>query len=301
MKARSFVLCLLALLSFAAHSQPVTPDPSHLDLASVNAMVMDLETNDVLFSRNPNTVVPIASVSKLMTAMVILDDKQPLDEWIAVDISKDPYMKNVFSHVRVGSQLKRRDMMLLALMASENRAAATLGHHYSKGYEAFVQAMNAKAKALGMNHSHFVEPTGISEKNVSTASDLAKLLQAAGKYPLITELSTTAKKDMRFRKPGYVRAFYNTNPLVRKGSWDIDVSKTGFINEAGRCLVMKAEIRNRPVAIVLLDSFGKRSHVGDASRIKTWLETGKSSKVPAAAKAYVQRKDKILLASRKPS
>jgi len=191
--------------------------------------------------------------------------------------------------------------MLLALMASENRAAATLGHHYSKGYDAFIQAMNAKAKAQGMTNTHFVEPTGISEKNVSTASDLAKLLQAAAKYPLITELSTTPKKDMRFRKPGHVRAFYNTNPLVRKGSWDIDVSKTGFIDEAGRCLVMKAEINNRQVAIVLLDSFGKRSHFGDANRIKTWLETGKASKIPPAAKAYVMRKEKALLASQKAS
>ena len=255
-------------------------------------MVLDLKSNDVLYTRNPDHVVPIASVSKLMTAMVVLDDKASLDDWISVDISKTREMKNVFSHVRLGSQLKRRDMLLLALMASENRAAATLAHHYSGGYDAFIAAMNAKAKALGMTHTHFVEPTGISERNVSTARDLAKMIQASAKYPLITELSTTAKKDMYFRKPRHVRAFYNTNPLVRAGSWDIQVSKTGYIDEAGRCRVMMADIQDKPVAIVLLDSFGKRSHFGDANRIKRWLETGKSSKVHPAARDYVMRKEK---------
>lgn len=301
MTIRCILLCLLASLSFNTFAQPAEPDPARLELASVNAMVMDLESNDVLFTRNPDAVVPIASVSKLMTAMVTLDDKQPMDDWIAVDISKDIYLKNVFSHVRLGSQLQRKDMLLLALMASENRAAATLAHHYSKGYDAFIQAMNAKAKALGMTNTRFVEPTGISEKNVSTARDLAKMLQAAAKYPLITQLTTTPKKDMRFRKPGHVRAYYNTNPLVRAGSWDIEVSKTGFIDEAGRCLVMKADIDDKPVAIVLLDSFGKRSHFGDANRIKRWLETGKSGSVPPAAKAYVMRKEKALLAQQKAS
>ena len=299
---RCALFSLLVLLSSLSHAATVTPDPARLDLASVNALVMDLQTNEVLYNRNPDVVVPIASVSKLMTAMVTLDDKtEPMDEWIAVDVSTNPYMKGVFSHVRPKSELQRKDMLLLTLMSSENRAASTLAHHYSKGYTAFIQAMNAKAKALGMTKTHFVEPTGISEQNVSTARDLAKLVQASSKYPLIRELSTTAKKDMRFRKPNYVRAFYNTNPLVRAGSWDIDVSKTGFINEAGRCLVLKAEVKDRQVAIVLLDSFGKRSHIGDASRVKRWLETGKGGSVHPSAKAYVMRKQKAQTAQRQPS
>lgn len=301
MSIRCVLFSLLVALSTLSHAQTPAKKPAQLELASVNAMVIDLQDNDVLYSRNADVVVPIASVSKLMTAMVVLDDKAPLDEWIAVDVSKTREMKNVFSHVRIGSQLKRKDMLLLALMASENRAAATLAHHYSKGYDGFIAAMNAKAKALGMTHTHFVEPTGLSEKNVSTARDLARMVQAANRYALITELSTTPKKDMYFRKPNHVRAFYNTNPLVRAKSWDIAVSKTGFINEAGRCLVMLADIQNKPTAVVLLDSFGKRSHFGDANRIKRWIETGQVSKVHPAARDYVQRKQKALLAQRNAS
>lgn len=302
MSIRCILFSLLVLSTSLVHAQPVKPDPTKLDLASVNALVLDLQTNDVLYTRNPDAVVPIASVTKLMTAIVTLEDKtEPLDEWIAVDISKDHYLKGVFSRVRIKSELQRKDMLLLTLMASENRAAATLAHHYSKGYEAFVAAMNAKAKALGMTKTHFVEPTGISELNVSTARDLAKLVQASAKYPLINELSTTPKKDLRFRKPNHTMAFYNTNPLVRANSWDIAMSKTGFINEAGRCLVMKADVKDRKLAIVLLDSFGKRSHFGDANRVKRWLETGKGGSVHPSAKAYVMRKEKALASLHKPS
>lgn len=293
---------LLIFLSALAHADTRKPNPAGLELASVNALVMDLNTHEILYNRNPDVVVPIASVSKLMTAMVMLDDtSSPMDEWISVDISSNPYMKGVYSRLRLKSELQRENMLLLTLMSSENRAATSLAHHYSKGYPAFIQAMNAKARALGMTHTRFVEPTGISEQNVSTARDLAKMVQAASRYAKIRQLSTTAKKDMRFRKPGYVYAFYNTNPLVRTSSWDIELSKTGFIDEAGRCLVMKAEVKNRPVAIVLLDSFGKRSHVGDASRVKRWLETGKSGSVHPSAKAYVARKQKAQLAHAHPS
>lgn len=294
MPIRIVLSLLLVLLSTSlAQADSLIPDPARLELASVNALVLDLNTNEVLYSRNPDAVVPIASVTKLMTAIVTLEDKDAsLDDWISVDISSNPYMKGVFSHLRPGSELQRRDMLLLTLMASENRAATTLAHHYSKGYDAFVAAMNAKARALGMSNTHFVEPTGISEQNVSTAQDLATLVQAAARYPLINELSTTAKKDMYFRKPKHVRAFYNTNPLVRSDSWHIETSKTGFINKAGRCLVMKAAVNERELAIVLLDSFGKRSHIGDAGRIKRWIETGKGGTVHPSAKTYVQNKQK---------
>lgn len=268
------------------------PDPTKLQLASVHALIMDLDTSEILYERNPDSVVPIASVTKMMTAMVVLEDTEnaPLDEWIAVDVSQTREMNNVFSHVRIGSKLQRRDMLLLALMASENRAAATLAHHYSGGYEAFIEAMNRKAEELGMSNSRFVEPTGLSPDNVSTPRDLARLIQASAREPLIAELSTTPKKDFRFRGPRHVRAFYNTNPLVRAGHWDIDASKTGYLKKAGRCLVLQAEIQKRHLAIVLLDSFGKLSHVGDANRVRRWLETGKSGSVHPSALEYATRR-----------
>jgi D-alanyl-D-alanine endopeptidase (penicillin-binding protein 7) len=156
--------------------------------------------------------------------------------------------------------------------------------------------MNAKADALGMSRSHFVEPTGLSPHNVSTPRDLARLIKASGSYPLISELSTTPKKDAFFRAPKYVQAFYNTNPLVRNANWDIDVSKTGFINEAGRCLLLKTEILHRKLAIVLLDSFGKQSHIGDAGRVRRWLETGNSGSVHPSALAYLNQRQKTVLA-----
>ncbi len=291
-----FSLCILASLSTQAGNIPSTQlnswhrDPGKLDLASVNALVMDTRNNAVLYSRNPNSVVPIASLSKLMTVMVILDAKQPLDERIAVAIQSTNELKNVFSRVRVDSQLTRKEMLLLTLMSSENRAAASLAHHYPGGYAKFIEAMNSKAKALGMHNTHFVEPTGLSYLNVSTAHDLAAMVSAASGYALIKEMSTTAKKDAHFSKPSYSLAFYNTNPLVRNGNWNITLSKTGFNNMAGHCLVMQTAINNRPVTMVLLDSFGKKSHVGDAGRVRRWLETGNGGLVPASAKDYVKRK-----------
>jgi D-alanyl-D-alanine endopeptidase (penicillin-binding protein 7) len=297
---RSLVLSCALMLSTVTQAQTLNPDPAKLQLASVHALVMDLETSEILYERNPDAIVPIASVTKMMTALVVLDDVKnaPLDEWIAVDISQAKEMKNVFSHVRIGSQLTREDMLLLALMASENRAAATLAHHYSGGYDAFIRAMNAKAKVLGMHNSHFVDPTGLSPQNVSTPRDLARLIQASARDPLIAKLSTTAKKDMTFRSPKHVRAFYNTNPLVRTDNWNIEASKTGYINQAGRCLVLQAEIQQRQLAIILLDSFGKRSHIGDAGRVRRWLETGNSGSVHPSALAYALQREKTLLASK---
>ena len=283
------------LLTWFTHAEVtasaiVGRDPSRLELASVKALVIDALTNEVLYSHNPDNVAPVASISKLVTAMVVLDAGQPLEEMIAVRIEETRELHNVFSRLRIGSVISRRDMLLMTLMSSENRAAASLAHHYPGGYSAFIAAMNAKAGALGMVHTRFVEPTGLSESNVSTARDLTLLVRAAAQYPLINEMSTTAKKDMRFFKPQYTLAFYNTNPLIHDSSWNIQLNKTGFNNQAGRCLVMLTVLNERPLVVVLLDSFGKRSHFGDASRIRQWLATGSGSRVHPAAKAYHQRK-----------
>lgn len=252
---------------------------------------MDLQTNKVIYASNPDVVVPIASVSKLMTGLVVVEARQNMDEYIPVNISDTPEMKGVFSRVKLKSELTRREMLLIALMSSENRAAATLAHHYPGGYVAFIAAMNAKAKALGMTSTHFVEPTGLSPRNVSTARDLSKLLIAAHKYPLLTELSTTKEKTVSFRKPNYSLGFRNTDHLVNKPNWDIKLTKTGFTNEAGHCLVLVTSMGNRPVALVILDAFGKYTHFADATRIRNWVETGKSANVPSVALQYKSDKN----------
>lgn len=293
MKIRSSILGLLLFClgvsagSDALAGQPFpVRDPAKLQLAAGSAMVVDLDSGKVLYASNPDVVVPIASISKLMTAVVTLDAGQSLDELIPVTIDQTRELKGVYSRVRVNSRISRKEMLRLALMSSENRAAASLGHHYPGGYARFIAAMNAKARALGMSHTHFVEPTGLSEKNVSTARDLVKLLQAARRYPLIRELSTTPHKDAFFQRPNYALSFNNTNPLVRKPDWDIAVTKTGFTDEAGHCLVLIPLVQGRPMAMVLLDSYGKRTHFADASRVRRWLETGRSGPVPAVALSY---------------
>ncbi|SUI81650.1 D-alanyl-D-alanine endopeptidase precursor [Serratia marcescens] len=184
------------------------------ELASGSAMVVDMQTHKVMYARNPDEVVPIASITKLMTAMVTLDAHLPLDEMLAVDIRQTPEMKGVYSRVRLNSEISRKDMLLLALMSSENRAAASLAHHYPGGYNAFIKAMNAKARALGMTNTHYVEPTGLSIHNVSTARDLTKLLIATKQYPLIGQLSTTTERMASFKDPNYTLPFRNTNHLV---------------------------------------------------------------------------------------
>ncbi|QSX37344.1 D-alanyl-D-alanine endopeptidase [Shewanella sedimentimangrovi] len=278
------LLLVCVSLSVSAASKP------QLELASGSALAVDLNTNEVLFSSNPDQVLPIASVSKLMTGLVVLDAKLPLDEYLAVDVSQAAIMKNVVSRVRLGSQLKRRDLLALTLMSSENRAATTLAHHYPGGYKAFIAAMNAKAKALGMHSSHFVEPTGLSTSNVSSASDLLLLLREARKHPLLGELSSASNRSVTFRKPKYSLAFYNTNRLVNKKNWDIDLTKTGYTDEAGHCLVMLTKMAKRDVAFVVLDAFGKFTHLADANRLKVWLETGKVSPVPKEAREYKRQR-----------
>lgn len=281
-------------VAVANDAPPFTRDPSQLHLASGSAMVIDLQTDKVIYSSNPDVIVPIASVTKLMTAMVVLDAKLPMDEIIPVDISKTAEMKGVFSRVKLGSELSRHDMLLIALMSSENRAAASLAHSYPGGYQAFILAMNAKAKALGMSHTVYVEPTGLSIYNVSTARDLTKLVLAARKYPLLSELSTTAEKTVTFRKPTYSLGFSNTDHLIRKSNWDIKLTKTGFTNQAGHCLVLLTTMANRPVSVVILDAFGKYTHFADASRLRLWLETGKSGAAPEVALQYKKEKNLVM-------
>lgn len=240
-------------------------------LRSSTAYVQDLETSTVLFAKNDNVVRPIASISKLMTALVVVDANQPMDEMLEITEDDIDTLKHTTSRLRVGTRLNRGDMLHLALMSSENRAAHALGRHYPGGLPAFVDAMNRKARALGMNSTHFVEPTGLSSQNVASPRDLARLLRAAAQRPLIHRYSTDDQYEVDVANRTQV--FRNTNLLVRKPDWDIKVSKTGYINEAGECLVMLARINGRDVAIVLLDSRGKLSRIGDAVRLRRILQS----------------------------
>jgi D-alanyl-D-alanine endopeptidase (penicillin-binding protein 7) len=283
------VLCCSLTLSVPL-ATAASKSASVQELASGSALLVDLRTDEVLYSSNPELVVPIASVTKLMTAMVVLDAGQPLDEVLPVVIRDTAELTGVYSRVRIGSEISRREMLLLTLMSSENRAAASLAHHYPGGHAAFVGAMNAKASALGMHSSEFVEPTGLSERNVSNARDLVLLLKASQQYPLISEFSTTSERTVTFAKPRYSLGFRNTNNLVRKPDWDIQVTKTGFTNAAGHCLVMRTQMADRPVAFVVLDAFGKYTHTADANRLKRWIETGRVTPVAPAALAYKQYK-----------
>jgi len=241
-------------------------------LHSSIALIYDQQTQRPLYTKNSDTQTPIASITKLMTAMVILDAQLPLDEEISIDVADIDTLKGTRSRLRIGMTLTRSELLKLALMASENRAAAALARTYPRGYNAAIAAMNDKARELGMHNTRFLGPTGLSSGNVSTAHDLVKMVAAARDYPLIHQYTTAVSHSVEGRKGREMR-FVNTNPLVRNASWDIGVSKTGYISEAGRCLVMEATINQRPVIIVLLDSWGKRTRIGDANRIKKWMES----------------------------
>ncbi len=282
------------------HQPAVAGAGAQPEIASGSAMIVDMKTNKVIYSSHPDRVRPIASITKLMTVMVTLDAHLPMDEMLAVDISHTPEMRGIYSRVRLNSEISRRNMMLLALMSSENRAAASLAHHYPGGYDAFIKAMNAKARELGMNNTHYVEPTGLSIKNVSTARDLSKLLIATKNYPLIGQLSTTHEDMASFRNPNYTLPFRNTNHLVYRPDWNIQLTKTGFTNEAGHCLAMRTVINQRPVSLVVLDAFGKYTHFADANRLRSWLETGKISPVPPAALSYKKQKASQMVSNRAP-
>lgn len=240
-----------------------------LELKSSVALVVDQETNQVLVSKNPQAVLPIASITKLMTAMVVTEQKQPLDEQLTVSDLDIDTEKGSRSRLKVGTQLTRGEMLHLALMSSENRAAHALGRAYPGGLPAFVAAMNATAERLGMTDTRYVEPTGLSSQNRSSARDLTLLVKAAYAYPLIRELSTSP--EAVFAVGARTQQFRNTNGLVRNPAWDIGLQKTGYISEAGRCLVMQAQLAGRKLIMVLLDSAGKYSRIGDAERIRRWL------------------------------
>ncbi|MGE5128657.1 MAG: D-alanyl-D-alanine endopeptidase [Sphingomonadaceae bacterium] len=240
-------------------------------LRSSVALVQDADSGETILSKNSDQVAPIASITKLMTAMVILDRGLDLNDEIVVSREDIDHLKGTHSRLRVGTRLTRRELLLLALMASENRAAAALGRTYPGGTEEFVAAMNRKARALGMHETHYVDPTGLDSGNVSSAEDLARLVKAADDYPLIREFTTTERAVVRTR--GQKLAFVNTNRLVRNPRWDIYLSKTGYISEAGRCLVMRVRVASKDLIVVLLDSWGKYSRFGDANRIRKWLET----------------------------
>jgi D-alanyl-D-alanine endopeptidase (penicillin-binding protein 7) len=258
------LMIAVPLASQAATKATVQQVSSTQEIASGSAMIVDLQTNKILYSSHPDLVRPIASITKLMTAMVVLDAKLPMDEMLSVDISQTPEMKGIYS--------------------------ASLAHHYPGGYNAFIRAMNAKAKSLGMTHTRYVEPTGLSIQNVSTARDLSKLLIASKQYPLLGQLSTTKEDMATFANPAYTLPFRNTNHLVYNNKWNIQLTKTGFTNNAGHCLVMRTMINNRPVALVVLDAFGKYTHFADANRLRNWMETGKVTPVPSSALAYKKQK-----------
>jgi serine-type D-Ala-D-Ala endopeptidase (penicillin-binding protein 7) len=252
------------------------------ELKSSAALVLDVADGTTLYGKNTGQVSAIASITKLMTAMVVLEADLPLDESIRIDKADIDTLKHTGSRLRIGSVFSRRDLLHMALMSSENRAASALGRNYPGGAEAFVARMNAKAHELGMLNTRFVEPTGLSSANVSTADDLALLVRATLDYPLIREYTTTPSAQIHTADSGHVYGFGNSNGLVRTPSWHIDVSKTGYIAEAGQCLVMQARIRDRPVIIVLLDSWGKYTRIGDANRIKKWLESTALAEGPAS-------------------
>ncbi len=256
-----------------------TPDP--LALASNVALVVDQTNSQVLFEKNADVPLPIASLTKLMTALVVLEAGQDMDEVLEVTADDIDREKNTGSRLRVGSQLSRNDMLHIALMSSENRAASALGRNYPGGLPAFVAAMNAKAKALGMHHTRYVDSTGLSSRNVASAQDLAKLVVAAHKHPLIRDYSTDPKYAVD--TGNHVLQYINSNRLVNKSEWEIGLQKTGYISEAGRCLVMQANIEGRPVVMVFLDSKGKMSRIADAVRIRKWLENTKPAGIVHAS------------------
>ena len=252
-----------------------------LDLKSSVALVMDQDTNEILFGKNLQAVLPIASITKLMTALVVTEAHLPLDETLTVTQDDVDTEKGSRSRLTVGTQLSRENMLHLALMSSENRAAHALGRSYPGGLDAFVSAMNAKAQLLGMVDTRYVEPTGLSSKNQSSARDLATLVNAAHQHQIIRELSTSPEYQVEVGKREMT--FRNTNGLVRSPSWDIGLQKTGYISEAGRCLVMQAQMAGRKLIMVFLDSAGKYSRIADAERVRHWInKTAPAVAVPAA-------------------
>lgn len=246
----------------------LTHDP--LALASSVALVLDQSSSEVLFEKNASVALPIASITKLMTGLVVVQAQQDMHAMLSVTDEDVDHEKHTSSRLRVGARMSRGDLLHIALMSSENRAASALGRNYPGGIHAFVEAMNAKARLLGMNDTHYVDSSGLSSRNVASARDLAKLAIVAHSEPLLREYSTDSKYEVD--AGGRIMHYSNTNRLVSSPDWDIGLQKTGFINEAGRCLVMQAMIQGRAVIMVFLDSKGKQSRTADAGRMRRWLE-----------------------------
>lgn len=279
-----FLTCLsaagLLCTGVAAHAQ----SRASLDAAlrAEVALVFDLEQGAPVFEKNSTELRPIASITKLMTALVVIESGLPMDEVLTISSEDIDRMRHSRSRLAVGTRLTRGEMLHLALMSSENRAANALGRHYPGGLPAFVRAMNDKARALGMRHSRFVEPTGLSSDNVATSHDLVKLLRATDRHPLIREYATDDTEVFRLGRGRHL-TYNNTNRLVKRNDWDIRVSKTGFINEAGQCLVMLTRIDNRDLAIVLLNADARSARVGDATRLRQLVEAGNRTLALAAS------------------
>jgi D-alanyl-D-alanine endopeptidase (penicillin-binding protein 7) len=275
------VVALLAVLAlsvgFAQAAEPRKKSAAEghaageVPLRSGVVLVQDTANGETLLAKNPETVMPIASITKLMTAMVVLDGQLDLSQRVAISGDDLDHLKGTGSRLRPGSVLRRDELLLLALMASENRAAAALARTYPGGSTAFVAAMNAKARTLSMRDTRFADATGLNSANVASAQDLARLVIAAHQYPLIRDYSTRSSATVEAL--GRSLAYRNTNGLVRNAHWEIGLSKTGFIAEAGRCLVMQVRLAQKDMVVVLLDSWGKHSRIGDANRIKKWLES----------------------------
>jgi D-alanyl-D-alanine endopeptidase (penicillin-binding protein 7) len=248
-------------------------NPKKLQLRSAAALVMD-ETGRIVYAKQADEARPIASITKLMTAMVLLDSKLPMQEPITIVKDDRDLLQLTGSRLKYGATLTRKQLLQLALMASENRAANALARTYPGGKAAFVKAMNKKARALGMTNSRFADSAGLDPGNVASARDVMKMVSAAQRYPFIRKATTTRVTSVHpYKGRGELR-FGNTNPLLKNKTWDIQLSKTGYLNEAGRCLAMKAEIVDQPVGIVLLNSFGKLTPFGDSNRIRKWIENG---------------------------
>lgn len=248
-------------------------NPRKLKLKSAAALVMDRQGNE-LYAKKVDTPMPIASITKLMTAMVILDAKLPLNEKITIDRDDRDLIRLTGSRLQYGATLTRKELLQLMLLASENRAANALARTWPGGADNLVRTMNSKADTLNMHASHFTDPAGLDAGNVATARDLVKLVRAARQYPLIHAATTTRALSVKpYKGRGKVN-YVNTNRLLRSDAWDIQLSKTGYINEAGRCLTMQTEIADQPLTIVLLNSFGKLTPVGDSNRIRKWIQAG---------------------------
>ncbi|MGQ9831258.1 MAG: serine hydrolase [Thermochromatium sp.] len=258
------------------------PDPAALKLHSASAMIVD-EHGHVLYAKNPDTVRPIASVTKLMTAMVVLDTGVSLDTPIRITEDDRDRLKNSRSRLRINDTvLPRREMLMVAIMSSDNRAAHALGRTtFRGGTPAFIQAMNRKARALGMYHTQFVDASGLDPRNCSTAEDLVKMVRAASHYPLIRDATSRSEMTLHPFRDGTALQYRNTNPLVRSPEWTVEVSKTGFINEAGRCLVMQARIDDRRLYMVFLGGDGRLTPMDDSNRVREWILAGKTRTMAA--------------------